>query len=332
MKPELTDKQKLHLAKMQQRMREIMRLRHLAYSTEKSYLSWLAKYAEHIALKDVQGEPRDKVEAFLTWMALKDYSAVSQNQAFCALLFFYRDVMNIELKNVDALRARKPKHIPYVPPFEEVQKLLADVQDSAGYPLRLMVRLLYGCGLRLNEGCELRVKDVDLAAGILTIRQAKGFKDRPVTIPMSLREPLRIQLAAAVALADRDRSNGIPIHLPGRLAFKYQRMPFSKDWAFVFPGKDLCTYKRTGITGRYCCLGENVQRAVRASVRRLGLNERIKPHSLRHAFATHAIDRGANVRDIQDILGHVSLETTQIYVHSNIARVQSPIDVMEISA
>ncbi len=328
----MTDNQKSHLLSMQAKMRGVMRLRHLAYSTEKSYLTWLAKYAEHIAARKVQGEPRDKVEAFLTWMALNDYSAVSQNQAFCALLFFYRDVMGVKLENVDALRAKKPKHIPYVPPFAEVQKLLEDVQDSAGYPLRLMTKLLYGCGLRLNEVCELRVKDVDLDGGLLTIRQAKGAKDRPVTIPQSLREPIRIQMAAAVALADRDRANGIPVHLPGRLAFKYPRTPFSKDWAFVFPGKDLCTYERTGITGRYCCLGENIQRAVRASVRRLGLNERIKPHALRHAYATHAIDRGANIRDIQEILGHVSLETTQVYVHTEIARVKSPLDAMEISA
>ena len=327
----LSPHQKAQLAKMQELMRNRIRLRHMSYSTEQSYCSCLARYALYLAIHKCTGDASSKVEAYLTWMALNDYSATAQNQAFCALLFFYRDCLGQELKNVDALRAKKPKHIPYSPSFNEVQRLLADIQDSGGYPLRLMVNLLYGCGLRLKEVCELRMKDVDLVNSRLTIHQAKGAKDRLVPLPCNLSVPLGIQMAAAAAAADRDRANGLPIHLPGRLAAKYPRMTFSKDWAFVFPARNPCTFKRNGITGRYCCLGENIQRAVRASVRRLGLNDMLHPHSLRHGFSTHAIDQGTNIRDLQEVLGHNSLETTQTYVHAEIGRVRSPIERMDLA-
>lgn len=330
----LSEHQNRQLEAMLQRVRNVARLRHMAWSTEKCYCTWIAKYAEFIAVRRMQGEARDKVEAFLTWMALEGYSAVSQNQAFCALLFFYRDCQGIELKNVDALRARRPKRQPFSPTFDEVQRLLADVQDSGGYPLRLMIRLIYGSGLRLGDACQLRVKDVclsDPTAPHLTLRQGKGAKDRTVPLPKSILSQLQIQLAAAAAVADRDRLAKMPIQLPGRLGIKYPRLEFSKDWAFVFPGRNPCADPRTGRKVRWHCLEENVQRAVRASVRRLGLNDMIHTHSLRHAFATHALDRGANIRDLQVILGHNSLETTQVYVHPEVGRVKSPLDEMSIA-
>ncbi len=306
----------MNLTQAEEKVRSICRLRHMAWSTEKTYVGWMKQFGSWIARTNPPGDARDKVEAFLTDMAKSGYSASAQNQAF------------------DALRARRPKRQPYSPAFEEVQRLLDDVRDSGGYPLRLMVRLIYGSGLRLGDACLLRVKDVCLdesAAPHLTLRQGKGAKDRTVPLPKCILPQLRVQLAAAAAVADRDRLAGLPIQLPGRLGIKYPRLEFSKDWAFVFPGRNPCADPRTGRKVRWHCLEENVQRAVRASVRRLCLNDMIHPHSLRHAFATHAIERGTNIRDLQEILGHTSLETTQVYVHPEIGRVKCPLDDMSIA-
>lgn len=325
----------MNITQAEEKVRSICQLRHMAWSTEKTYVGWLKQYSAWIARMNLSGEARDKVEAFLTDMAKRGYSASAQNQAFNALLFFYRDCMGKKLENVDALRARRPKRQPYSPTFDEVQKLLSDVQDSGGYSQRIMVRLIYGCGLRIGDACQLRVKDVctsDPNKLRLILRQGKGAKDRVVPLPKSIIPQLLAQLSAAASVADIDRMNGLPTQLPGRLGIKYPRLEFSKDWAFVFPGRNPCKDPRTGRVVRWHCLEENVQRAVRAAVRRLGLNDMITPHSLRHAYATHALERGANIRDIQEILGHNSLETTQVYVHAEVGRVNSPLDAMVVSA
>lgn len=322
----------MNIKQAEEKVRNACRLRHMAWSTEKTYVGWLRRFAAWVAKMKPAGEARDKVEAFLTYMAKENYSASAQNQAFNALLFFY-NCIGIKLENVDALRARRPKRQPYCPRFEDVRRLLSDVQDSGGYPLRLMVHLIYGCGLRLNDACQLRVKDVCIEDGKrprITLREGKGAKDRVVPIPDSLVVALRTQISAAEAVSDKDRAENRPTQLPGRLGIKYPRLEFSKDWAFVFPGKNPCADPRTKRIVRWHCLGENVQRAVRSSVRRLGLNDMLTPHALRHAYATHALDRGANIRDIQEILGHNSLETTQVYVHAEVDRVRSPIDSMEL--
>lgn len=321
----------MNLSEVAELVKGKCRLRHMAYSTEKTYLGWVRQYARWLASHPVVGDSRAKVEAFLTWMALAGYSAVSQNQAFNAILFFYRECLGQKLDGVDALRAKRPQRERYAPTFEETQRLLADVRDSGGYPLRMVVHLLYGCGLRVSEPVALRLKDVDLKNSRLMIRQAKGAKDRLVPLPCRLARSVEIQMAQARAVADKDRMNGLPLQLPDRLDRKYPRLAFSPDWAFLFPGNAPCVHPRTGQTVRYHLLEENVQRAVRASVRRLNLPAMLTPHSLRHAWATHALDGGASIRDIQVCMGHVSLETTQVYVHAEVGRVCSPIERMELA-
>lgn len=322
----------MNLSAAEKTVKDKCRLRRMAHSTEKTYLAWIRKYAGWLKAHPVNGESREKVEAFLTGMAHDDYSAVSQNQAFNALLFLYRECLGQKLENVSALRAKRPQRERYAPTFEETQRLLADVQDSYGYPTRLVVHLLYGCGLRVSEPVSLRLKDIDLKNSRLTIRQAKGAKDRVVPLPCSLARAVDIQMAKAKAVADLDRLNGLPMQLPDRLGVKYPKLAFSPTWAFLFPGHSPCQHPRTGQTVRYHMLEENVQRAVRASVCRLRLNPMLTPHSLRHAWATHALDGGANIRDIQVCMGHNSLETTQVYVHAEVGRVRSPIERMELAA
>ena len=243
-------------------------------------------------------------------------------------MFFYRDCLGQNLENVDALRAKKAVHERFSPSFDETKKLLFDVRDSGGYPCRLAVHLIYGCGMRVSEPLNLRIKDIDLANSRITIRQAKGAKDRVVPLPCSLAKNLQIQMAHAKAVSDKDILAGMPVQLPDRLDVKYPRLAFSPGWAFLFPGHNPCKHPRTGQIVRYRMLEENVQRAVRSSVRRLGLNPMLTPHSLRHAFATPLMRSGTAVRDVQVLMGHQSLETTMGYLHSEADRVSSPLDLM----
>lgn len=314
----------------EKRVREVARLRHMALSTEDSYVSWLRRYCGY--LPKVAGElrPEKKVEAFLTWMAHEEFSASSQNQAFSALLFFYRDCMNVDLGKVDALRARRPDHLRYCPTIEEVETLLRNVRDLGAYPTRLVIHMLYGCGLRVSEPIALRIKDIDLQNSRLTIRCAKGQKDRVVPIPCSLIEPIRRQIAVARAVSEQDIAAGLPVQLPDRLGIKYPRLASSPHWAFLFPLKASCKHPRTGVIVRFHMLDTTVQRSCRDAVRRTELNPMITPHCLRHAFATHTMERGGNVRDVQMVMGHSSLETTMGYLHPEIGRVKSPLEAMKV--
>lgn len=312
------------------RLRDVSRLKHLAWSTEQSYVTWLKRYC--LFLRNAhQDSPTKRVEAFLTGLAHEDLSASSQNQAFSALLFFYRDCCGIELQNVNALRAKRPVRERYAPSFDEVKTLLSAVRDSAGYPTALVAHLIYGCGLRVSEPLDLRIKDVCLKDSRLIIRQAKGAKDRVVPIPCSLITRLSAQVEIAKAFSAQDIATGLPVALPGRLDKKYPRLPFTKEWAYVFPARSPCNHPRTGQLVRYRMLDTNVQRCVRAAVLRADLNPMITPHCLRHAFATHLMQSGVSVRDIQVLMGHKSLETTMGYLHDEAARVVSPIERMNLS-
>jgi integrase len=264
------------------------------------------------------------MEAFLTQLAQQNVAASTQNQAFCALLFFYREVLKQEVGKVDALRAKTPVHLRYAPEQGEVQAMLANVKDQGGYPTRLIVRLLYGCGLRVSEPLNLRLADVLLSESKLVIRCAKGGQDRVVAIPCALMLELETQVAIAKAVAAADRLNRIPVKLPGLLAKKYPHWQFAPKWAWLFPAHQTCADPRSGKTVRWRCHEANVQRAVRVASRPLGLD--ITPHCLRHSYATHCLNRGTNVRAIQQAMGHKQLETTMGYLHAEAMGVRSPLD------
>ena len=307
-----------------EKTRDVLRRKHLSLATEENYLHWLARFSRFVTERQPGGTPEQKMEAFLTQLARQDVSASTQNQAFCALLFFYRDVLGVQIGKVDSLRAKKPQHLRYAPERHEVTALLDRCQDVGGYPTRLIVQLLYGCGLRVSEPLNLRLKDVLLADSRLVIRGAKGGKDRFVALPCSLMPQLKAQLAHAKAVAERDRLAGIPVALPGLLATKYPQWQFAPKWAFLFPAHQPCRHPRTGQTVRYRVHEANVQRCVRAAARPLGLD--ITPHHLRHAYATHCLNRGANPRAIQAAMGHSSLDTTMGYLHAEAVSVTSPLE------
>lgn len=305
-----------------------MRLKHLAWSTEQSYLAWLARYMRFLGQMRAVGSAmtsEQKVETFLSELARQDVSASTQNQAFNALVMFYRDVAGTPLARIDALRANKPVTLREAPDRDEVRALLAAVKDVHGYPTRLITHLIYGCGLRVTEPCNLRVKDVELNSGRLLICAAKGAKDRVVPIPCSLHAGLRDALEAARVVWKQDVRNGLPVQLPNLLAKKYPQSRFAWKWAWVFPQKSPCKHPRTGELVRYRLHEAHVQTAIRKAS---GGN--IKPHELRHAYATHCLNQGQNPRAIQQAMGHKSLETTMGYLHSEALSVRSPLEEVTV--
>jgi len=288
---------------------------------------WLRRFARFVSEEcDPLAKPEQKMEAFLTQLARQEVSASTQNQAFCALLFFYREVLKVEMGKVDSLRAKKPVMVRTAPSVDEVRALLAAVPDVGGYPTALLVRMLYGMGLRVTEPLNLRVKDVLLAESRLIIRGAKGGKDRVVALPCSLVPELKAQLKHARAVWEMDKAKGLPVALPGLLAKKFPAWAHSWQWAWVFPAARPCQHPRTGQTVRWRCHEANVQRAVKDSARALGLC--VTPHHLRHAYATHVMQRGANIRDVQAAMGHANMETTAGYLTPQALNVLSPLEAM----
>lgn len=264
------------------------------------------------------------MEAFLTDLALQGVSVSTQNQAFSALLFFYRHALKVQLGKIDSLRAQRPSGLRHCPARDEVIHLLSQVADTQGYPTRLIVHLIYACGLRVCEPLNLRIKDLDLAQRRLYIHQSKGNKGRVVPFPECLNAALERQLALAKALAIQDVAQRVPVALPGLLGIKYPYAQFSERWGWLFPARSLCRDRRANKIVRWRCHETNVQRAVRAAADRCGLRG-LTPHHLRHGFATHALQDGAFVRDLQVVLGHTHLETTMNYLHPEAGRVTSPL-------
>jgi integrase len=313
-------------------LKRVLRMRHYALSTTENYAHWTKRFFEFLASRrDLDTTPAVRMEAFLSALARTRCSASTQNQAFNALLFFYRHVVGIDPGRVEALRARRPKFARHAPTRDQVRALLREVRDTPVYPYRLIVSFLYGCGLRVSEPLGIRIRDIDLGKARVLIRQAKGFKDRIVPIPPSLIEPIRRQIEAAEAVHARAVAAGIPTKLPNRLADKYRRAAGQFTWFWLFPAAFDCA-DPDDESGRsrvwWHCLDSGVQKAMREACERAGLPGVLTPHHLRHAWATHAIDAGASVRDVQEILGHKSLETTMQYLHSEIERVVSPLETL----
>lgn len=299
--------------------------KHYSINTQKSYTHWVRRYAVFLRGQTFKSEPAEqKMEAFLKYLSSTGIAAPTQNQAFNALLFFYRDVLKQELGAVDALRATRPETIRECPSVENVTRLLAAVQDVHGYPTRLIVHVLYACGLRVTEPLNLRVKDIDLRRSRFHVHKAKGGKGRVVPFPGCLSEPLTNQLAEAKAQAEADRAKKVPVPLPDALEKKWPNAGRSERWAWLFPARNTCRHPRTGKEVRWRCHEANVQRAVKQATRHCNL-EGITPHHLRHAFASHSLQNGVFVRDLQVVLGHKSLETTMRYIHAEVERVTSPL-------
>jgi integron integrase len=308
------------------KLKDAVRLRHFSLATEKAYCLWLQSYMAAVAAYPNNLTSEQKVQRFLTDEANRGISASTQNQALNALLFFYEAVLGTPLGEIDAARAHRQKHVRLALSLEEAGALLHAVEDVGGYPTRLVVWLLYGCGMRVTEPLSLRLKDVNLSTGQLAVRAAKGGKDRLLRLPDSLVDGMEAQMRLARAVWRGDVAAGLPVALPGLLAKRNPRLALSEGWAWVFPAHQPAPDPRTGEIARWRMHEVNVQRAVRAAAAKTGLSGRITPHGLRHSYATHAHQDGASARDLQELLGHGHLDTTMRYLSPEAARVASPLD------
>ena len=293
--------------------------RDLQKRTVATYEFWLRKFYNESGKKPASEWSGALVADWLHSLDRQSYSSVSRKQALCALVFVFRHVLNLDIGNLGLPKPPREKfHLRTIPSREELGRIFAGLR---GQP-RLMAALMYGAGLRVEETCKLRVQDLDFDALTIRIHGGKGDKDRLCLMPELIVPHLRRQVAWRAALHDQDLAAGAGIvELPSRLAKKYPAAERELRWQFLFPSQAIRDQRR------WHAVPEGVQKAMRAAVRAAGITKRVTPHTLRHAFATHALRAGNDIRTIQDLLGHEHIETTMIYLHGDMARGVSPLDL-----
>lgn len=307
-------------------MVRILRLRHMSLNTEKTYITWSRLFQKYIN-KTTDDLSTEDVRNYLSYLAAeRKVAAATQNQALNAILFLYRHGLQKKVEDLDAVRAKKRRRLPVVFSVQEVKSVFDHLSGTA----KLMAQITYGCGLRLAECLNLRIHDIDMERGIVTVRSGKGDKDRTTIFPEKLKDDMIAHLAKVRNLFDTDRSQGIPgVILPNALERKYPNAGIEWGWFWVFPAPGLAVDPRTLVIRRHHQHPAVFQREFKSAVRQSGTVKRATVHTLRHSFATHLLESGYDIRTIQQLLGHVDIKTTMIYTHvtnKNFLGVRSPLD------
>ena len=316
--------------KLADQIRNVLRCKHYSIRTEKTYLSWIKQFVIFHGMRPPRAMGVQEIETFLSHLAVnRKVSASTQNQAFNAILFLYRDVLQIVLGDtINAVRAKRPARVPVVLSQEEVARVLSAL---SGINL-IMASLLYGCGLRIMECCRLRVKDIDFDMHQITIFDGKGQKDRVVMLPEKLVQPLLNQLQQIKLLHEKDVLQGYGrVYLPFALDRKYPAAAGLWGWQYVFPARTLSKDPRSTEIRRHHINPSSIQKAVAKAGVMAGIYKHFGCHTFRHSFATHLLENGYDIRTVQDLLGHKSLNTTMIYTHvmqRGAGAVKSPLDRM----
>lgn len=300
--------------RLQDAIRARAKLRHLSPRTEQAYLGWVRRFVRHVGGRHPRELGDREVGEFLTMLAVdRKVSASTQNQALAALLFLYREVLAIPIEMGErAVRAKRGRRLPEVMTRSEVAAVIAAME---GIP-RLVARLLYGSGLRLEESLSLRVKDIGFAERTILVRGGKGNKDRRTVLPDNVANDLQPHLALVRRLHERDLAAGHgAVVLPDALQQKFPSSPTEWGWQWVFPARRRYVERGTGIVRRHHLDGSVMQRAVKDAVRAAGIVKRASCHTFRHSFATHLLERGYDIRTVQELLGHTDVRTTMIYTH-----------------
>lgn len=296
-----------------QRYREELQARHDARRTVTTYEQWVRRFLRFHGLRHPREMGSTEVNSFLTHLAVeRRVSPSTQNQALAALLFLYRNLLERDLELASVVRARSRQRLPVVLTTEEVRAVLQRLDGIDN----LVAGLLYGSGLRLMEAVRLRVQDLDFSRRELTVRDGKGGKDRRTLLPDRMVEQLRSHLQTVRALHRKDLTDGWGrVELPHALARKYPNAPVEWGWQWVFPQHNRWRDRTTGAEGRHHIDPSLIQKAVRKAVLAAGISKPATCHTLRHSFATHLLERGQDIRTIQELLGHSDLKTTMIYTH-----------------
>ncbi|MCF7873590.1 MAG: integron integrase [Candidatus Omnitrophica bacterium] len=301
------------------KVRKSIQLKHYSYRTEQTYVDWIKRFFSYINKNNPNKCLEEKlnsenVKMYLTYLAIeRKVSSSTQNQAFCALLFLFREVLKIELKSLgNTVRAKQKIRLPSVLTFGEVKEMFNYVNKKH----LLLLQIIYGSGLRLMELVRLRVQDIDLENNILFIRNSKGDRDRTTVIAECLKSELQKQLQKARKIHKEDLKLGYgKVSLPNRLRHKYPNAAKEWKWQYIFPSSKLSINPRDGKIGRHHIDPSSIQKAVKNAAKMAQIHKKVSVHTLRHSFATHLLMKGVNIRQIQELLGHKNLETTMVYTH-----------------
>ena len=316
--------------KLLDQVRGKIRLKHYSIRTEQAYVDWIKRFVLHFDKRHPRDLGAAEVEQFLTHLAVnRNVAASTQNQAKSALLFLYKEVLNMDLPWLDNVeQAKAPKRLPVVLTRDEVQAMLSRLSGTHW----LIASMLYGTGMRIMEALRLRVKDVDFKRREILIRDGKGAKDRVTMLPLSLIAALQSHLSRVRELHAADLQQGYgAVYLPNALARKYPAAEREWAWQYVFPANRLSADPRSDALRRHHVLDQSVQRAIKQAVRDADLSKPATPHTLRHSFATHLLESGYDIRTVQELLGHADVATTMIYTHvlnKGGRGVASPLDVL----
>jgi len=296
-----------------ERLRQVMRSRHLSRHSEAAYTGWCQRFLKQAAAP-LESLDESAVGRFLTSLAVDGHvSASTQNQALCALLFLFEHVAGRKLALIEGVvRAKRVDHLPVVLSREEVRQVLSHIHGAP----KLMAMLLYGSGLRLMECCQLRVKDLDWALNQVVVRSGKGGKDRYTTFPSGLQGPLRLHLTGVEAQHQEDLKQGLgSVELPYALSRKYPNADKEWGWQWVFPASSHYKDRDTGMRRRHHLHESVLQRAFKDARLKARIAKPAGCHTLRHSFATHLMEDGYDIRTVQELLGHSDVSTTMIYTH-----------------
>ncbi|RIK34214.1 MAG: integron integrase [Chloroflexi bacterium] len=314
--------------KLLDQVRDAIRLKGYSIRTENSYVDWIERYIRFHKLRHPREMNTPEVEAFLTWLAVdQSVAPPTQNQALSALLFLYRQVLQVELTGpIDAIRARKDRRLPTVLTKDEVQQLF----DQMAGLHQLMAQLLYGSGIRIMECIRLRIQDLDFARQQILVRDTKGNEDRVTLLPQRLVPAIQRHLHEVKRLHDKDLAQGNgAVYLPYALARKYPNAAREWRWQYLFPAERLSVDPRSNTIRRHHMDEGGLQKAVRCAAQAANIDKHVTPHTLRHSFATHLLEAGYDIRTVQELLGHKDVKTTMIYTHvlsKGPLAVRSPLD------
>ncbi len=311
-------------------VRDTIRFKHYSLSTERTYIHWIKQYIFFHNKKHPKDMAKEEIEEYLTSLAIKNRVASStQNQAFSALLFLYKEVLGVDMSewNIQALRAQERKRIPVVLTKDEVKLVMENLNGI----YNLITMLMYGCGLRMNEVIKLRVKDIDLGFNKVYVWDSKSLQDRVVPLPLKLKQRIEVQLEAVSELHKKDIRDGFgSVYMPFALEKKYKNSKFETKWQYLFPALNISTDPRTKVKRRHHILANTLGRNIKVASQKTNLNKRVTSHIFRHSYATHLLQAGIDLRSIQELLGHKSVETTMIYTHvvseMNKTKLISPLD------
>lgn len=301
--------------RLQERFQMVIRTANYSLSTERAYWGWIKQFLKFHKMRHpetMNGE--DEISQFLTHLVINRHVAVNtQQQALSALVFLFRQVLGRDnLVITDWVNAKRPKKLPVVFSCAEVELVLTQLK---GIPL-LVATLMYGAGLRLKESVRLRVKDVDFGRQEITVRDGKGGKDRLTLLPRKAVNSLQEQIEHSRVLHNMAMDKGVCfVHLPHALAKKYPNAGKELAWQYIFASNQLSKDPRTGNYGRHHIHERSVQVAVKQAIQKAGVNKHASCHTFRHSFATHLLESGYDIRTVQELLGHASVNTTMIYTH-----------------